>query len=226
MAQNRTSEETPEKDRIRTQGIVRMSPNPSPGSSYDSQAKILSERYESLDFSTVNGWLLPFLPPSCGSALDVGAGSGRDAQGLVDRGFNVVAVEPSSQMRKEGQTRHPDPGILWMDDSLPELKTLASRGPSFDLILLSAVWMHVSPRDRPRAFTNLVSLLKPAGILVMTLRQGPADPDRPMFDTSVEEVEDLARAHGLSYLHSGTEPDRLGRPEITWHHLVLSFPRK
>jgi SAM-dependent methyltransferase len=199
-----------------------MSPTTLPG--YDAKAKILAERYESIHFTKLHGWLLPFLSKTGGSALDVGAGSGRDAKGLLDLGFEVVAVEPSSSMRKEGQNRHPDPGIHWIDESLPGLDTLVRQGFSFDLILLSAVWMHVSPNDRDRAFRKLVSLLKPAGILAITLRHGPNDPDRPMFDTSVDELEYLAKSHGMSVLHSDTEPDHLGRTEITWSHVAFKFP--
>lgn len=191
---------------------------------YDAQAKILADRYESMDFKKVHGWLFPFLPNTRGSALDVGAGSGRDAKGLLDLGFDVVAVEPSAQMRIEARKRHPEPEILWIDESLPGLDAIVRQGLSFDLILLSAVWMHVSPNDRPRAFRKLVSLLKPAGILAITLRQGPRDPDRPMFDISVEEFEHLARSHGMSILHSSTQGDHLGRSEITWHHLAMKFP--
>jgi SAM-dependent methyltransferase len=193
-------------------------------SGYDSQAKVLADRYDSLDFSKIHGWLLHLLPETRGSALDVGAGSGRDAKGLLKLGYDVVAVEPSTQMRQEGIKRHPDHGILWIDESLPGLDSLVRQGLSFDLILLSAVWMHVSPDDRPRAFRKLVSLLKPAGILAITLRQGPSDTDRPMFDTSLDELERLAKAHGISVLHSGSEADHLGRSNIIWHHMAMKFP--
>ena len=45
-------------------------------------------------------------------------------------------------------------------------------GLQFDLIWLSAVWMHVPPADRPRAFRKMVSLLKPAGWIMLSLRHG------------------------------------------------------
>jgi ubiquinone/menaquinone biosynthesis C-methylase UbiE len=44
-------------------------------------------------------------------ALDVGAGSGRDAAWLVSRGFEVWAVEPSEVMRREAQKRHAEASI-------------------------------------------------------------------------------------------------------------------
>ena len=193
-------------------------------SGYDVLAKSLAECYESLSFSDVHAWLLPFLPESGGTALDVGAGSGRDAQGLLERGFDVVAVEPSAGMRQEGKKRHPDPAILWVDDALPGLDQLLRQGLSFDFILLSAVWMHVSPEDRPRAFRKLLSLMKPGAVLAMTIRQGPSEPDRPMYESSLAELEKLAKMHGVTILHQSMEPDRLGRSGVSWMHVAMKFP--
>ena len=39
----------------------------------------------------------------------------------------------------------------WLDDSLPDFQVTQRLGLSFDVILLSAVWMHLPPADRPRA---------------------------------------------------------------------------
>lgn len=193
-------------------------------SAYDAQAKELSDRYEALEFVRVHGWLLPFLPETRGMALDIGAGSGRDAKGLLDLGFDVVAVEPSFRMREEGKRRHPDPGIVWVNDALPGLESLVRQGLSFDLILASAVWMHISPDDRSRAFRKLVSLLKSGGILAMTLRHGPPEEGRTMYEVSIDEVEGLAKTQGVAILHSRTEPDFLGRSEVSWSHIILKFP--
>jgi protein-L-isoaspartate O-methyltransferase len=55
------------------------------------------------------GWLSGLLSDATGTVLDVGAGSGRDAAWFAARGHDVVAVEPTSAMRSEGQHRHPDP---------------------------------------------------------------------------------------------------------------------
>ncbi len=199
-----------------------MSSRSVPG--YDAQAEMLAERYESLSFSDVHAWLLPYLPEGGGTALDVGAGSGRDAQGLLESGFEVVAVEPSSGMRKEGMKHHPGPGILWIDDALPGLDLLVRQGLSFDFILASAVWMHVSPEDRPRAMRKLFSLMKPGAVLAMTIRQGPPDTDRPMYDSSLPELEKLVRVHGFSILHQSVEADRLGRSEVSWIHVAMKLP--
>ncbi len=58
----------------------------------------------------------------------------------------------------------------------------------------------------------------------MTLRQGPPDHTRPMYDSSLPELEKLARIHGISVLHASVEPDRLGRSEVTWIHVAMRVP--
>jgi SAM-dependent methyltransferase len=100
---------------------------------------------------------------------------------LISRGLEVVAVEPSAGMLAEAQHLHPSPSIRWLSDSLPGLDKVLRLGLSFDMILLSAVWMHVQRRDRPRAFRKLIALLKPGGCIVVTLRQ-PIQADRGMHD--------------------------------------------
>jgi SAM-dependent methyltransferase len=192
---------------------------------YDACAVALAERYETVLGAAVHAPLSDLLPSGPGLlALDVGAGSGRDAVWLSSRGFDVVAVEPAAGMRAEGQRRHSDKPVRWLDDRLPDLSVVHRLGLSFDAILLSAVWMHVPPPDRPRAFRKLVTLLKPGGTLLMSLRTGPPDPDRPMWDTPNGEVEALARMHGLAVIRSVTSPDRLERPEVNWTSFCLRLP--
>ena len=142
---------------------------------YDSNAEAAAARYEETSAEAVHGWLANLLPAKPGAILDVGAGSGRDAAWLAAFGHDVVAVEPSAAMRDAAARLHPDMGVRWIDHSLPALATVARTGLSFDLILLSAVWMHVVPGDRMRAFRKLINLLKPGGLIAITLRHGPAE---------------------------------------------------
>lgn len=191
---------------------------------YNTHARELSPRYESLGFESVQGWLLPFLPESGGTALDIGAGSGRDARGLSALGFEVVAVEPSAGMRAEGEHHPSDQRIHWVNDALPGLDSLMRQSLSFDLVLVSAVWMHILPRDRPRALRKLLSLLKPSGLLAVTLRHGPPDPERAMHDTSPGDFERMARALAAEIVHVSQAPDLLGRTGISWTRVLLRIP--
>jgi len=140
------------------------------------------------------------------------------------QGHEVVAVEPSGAMRRQGQRLHPDERIRWLDDRLPALATTLRVGLAADVILLSGVWQHLAPTDRPRAFRNLVSLLKSGGLLAITLRHGPADPDRGMHPVSLAEIERLGREHGLVAVHAATVGDAMGRPEVSWTQVALRLP--
>lgn len=157
-------------------------------------------------------------------ALDVGAGSGRDASWLARLGYDVVAAEPAAAMRAEGQRRHADARLKWVDDRLPALDVVHGLGLAFDLVLLSAVWQHVAPGDRRRAFRKLATLLRPGGLLVITLRAGPTPPDRPMYPVTVGEIEVLAHDHGLAVSRVTAVPDTLGRADVRWTTVAMTLP--
>jgi SAM-dependent methyltransferase len=97
--------------------------------------------------------------------------------------------------------------IRWLDERLPDLTGPIRTGLSADAILLSAVWMHVRPADCPRAFRKLASFLRPGGLLAITLRHGPAEPDRVMHRVSLAEIEHLAADHGLARIKCCGEHD-------------------
>jgi len=166
---------------------------------------------------------LSSLFPASGLALDVGAGSGRDARWLQSLGFDVVAVEPAEGFRAHAATKDKE-GIRWLDDRLPALDKVHSLALSFDLLTISAVWQHIAPADRPRAFRKLVTLLRPGGVLALTLRSGPSPTDRPMHPTSSGEIENLARTYGMEVLKVEASNDLQQREGVNWTSVALRMP--
>jgi hypothetical protein len=71
---------------------------------------------------------------------------------------------------------------------------------------------------------KLLGLLKPGGVLALTLRHGPVAAERAMHPASVEEVERLARGHGAMVARVVQSPDVTGRPEIFWIGVALRLP--
>jgi SAM-dependent methyltransferase len=189
---------------------------------YDEQAKALAEQYESIEFEAVHGDVLHLFPQPPSRVLDVGAGSGRDAAALAARGHRVVAAEPSHALRLEGQHRHAGTAIDWVDDSLPDLAGLRARGECFDLVLLSAVWMHLDAAERRAAMTSLAALLAPRGTAILSLRHGPVPAGRRMFDVTADETIQLAAANGLICRHNGSRRDPHARPGVSWSVLALA----
>jgi SAM-dependent methyltransferase len=195
-----------------------------PDSSYDSGARAFAGGWEAAAFARIHAAALPHIPSQPGLVLDVGAGSGRDAAWFACRGWRVVAVEPAGALREVAGQLHRMPGIAWENDRLPGLERTLRLGLSFDLVWLSAVWMHVAPADRARAFRKLVTLLKPGGRMMLSLRRGPDTSGRPMHPVDPAEVERLAGEHGLTVRAAAESEDAMGRAEVRWTVMVLPLP--
>lgn len=192
---------------------------------YSTNAKALAEQYNSVSFESVHkDWLNEI--PKEGMVLDVGAGSGRDARYLAAKGLSVVAVEPALHIRELAQTYQVNSPIHWLSDTLPELSEVYKLQTKFDLILLSAVWMHITPSSRERAFRKLSSLLKPNGKLIISLRHGACDDERTMYAVSADELAQYASQFGLTYklLTPDQAPDKLGRSDVSWQTVLLTLP--
>ena len=164
---------------------------------YADEAEELFRRYESIPAADAHRAVLHLIPTAPSRVLDIGSGTGRDAAWFAASGHRVVAVEPTDEMRLPAMALHPSPRIEWLDDSLPDLALLRARGESFDLIMLTAVWMHLDPRQRQRAMPNLASLLVEGAVMIMKVRHGPVPPGRRMFEIPAEETIALARMQGL-----------------------------
>ncbi len=192
---------------------------------YYDNAPRLAATYESLAAARLHAWFTDRLP-AAGCVLDVGAGSGRDAAWFASLGFDVVAVEPSVAMVREARAYHPSAGIHWIEgDSLPGLERTLRYGKAYDVILLSAVWMHVAPTDRERAFRKLVSLLKPGGCMAISLRHGEPASGQVIYEVGAAEIEKLARQHGAYVeLTNHGVADQGGRSGITWTQLLVRLP--
>lgn len=190
---------------------------------YDRHAVELADSYEGISFDNTHPELAKMLsgkPPL--RVLDVGAGTGRDAAAIAQLGHQVVAVDPSAKMLKLAQSLHPTPQIVWLDDGLPGLSKV--QGAPFDVVLLSAVWMHIPPAERAAAFRRLAALTVSAGSLYISLRMGPGDPSRGIWPVDAEEVGRLATAQGLKVTNLGAQPDLLGRAEVSWQTLLVHRP--
>ena len=191
---------------------------------YESNAQFLFEQYEQVQFDQLHAEFINHLPKTPCSVLDIGAGTGRDAAALADLEHFVVAVEPCDEMRRRAQELHRQANIRWEKDTLPKLRKIRQLGFQFDVIVLSAVWMHVAPSERNSAFRRIVSLLKPGGLLYFTLRHGPFEPMKGFWDIPDNDVLALARDHGLLQLEKAHQEDLLRRHGVTWTRMVFRAP--
>lgn len=209
---------------LRSRAMAEPLPLPPPvagTAGYGANAAPLAEQYERLRFEDVHAQVLHLYPAPPGRVLDVGAGSGRDAAALARRGHEVLAVEPTPELRAEAMRRHADAGIVWLDDHLPALAAVQGLGQRFDLVLLTAVWMHLEPAGRAAALPVLAGLLAPGGVLSLTLRHGPVPAGRRMFDVPPSELVAHGTPLGLRCLHVGRRESLQGHAGVHWSQVVL-----
>ena len=164
---------------------------------YADEAEDLFKRYEGIPFADAHRAVLHLIPAAPSRVLDIGSGTGRDAAWFASMGHRVVAVEPTDAMRLPAMSLHPLPQIEWLNDSLPELALVRTRGERFDLVMLTAVWMHLDAQQRQRAMPHLAALVREGGTVIMKIRHGPVPAGRRMFEITPEETIRLARMQGL-----------------------------
>jgi SAM-dependent methyltransferase len=189
---------------------------------YSAEADALVKQYESISFSDVHRQVLHLIPTTPSRILDIGSGTGRDAAALAAMGHQVTAVEPTAELRRRAQALHPSPQIEWIDDSLPDLASLLHRERRFEVVMLTAVWMHLDASQRERAMARVTGLVCNGGAMILSLRHGPVPPGRRMFAVTAEETIGLASAEGLDLILRVDHQDGLlRRPGVTWTRLAF-----
>lgn len=189
---------------------------------YSDNSTALFDQYQSLSFDTVHqSWLGTVNLSKYKTALDIGAGSGRDSLALYVLGLCVTAIEPAKALVGKGIELTGDK-VTWKSDTLPELPSLNEN--TFDVILISAVWMHLTKEQQCQSLSRLSTLLNDNGILVITLRHGEFNDGRKAFDVNAARLIEEAKAFNLTVLHTDNDTDQLNRPDVYWETVV--FTRK
>lgn len=189
---------------------------------YSEHAAELVRQYDSIDSDKIHSAWLDLLPNK-GNVLDVGAGSGRDARFMAKQGVKVIAVEPADELRMLAMSSTAEPSnIKWLDDSLPLLTRVFSLKLKFEMILVSALWMHLSDIEQESAIATLSELLLPHGKLVITLRYGTFNDVRTAYPVNIKTLKLLGSAHSLKVIReTAIEKDKLDRSAVTWQTLVF-----
>ncbi len=194
-----------------------MSRPPVPGTEgYSAEAPDLLQRYERMSFEEAHRDVFDLVRPSPIDVLDIGAGTGRDAAWFAARGDRVTAIEPTREMREGAMALHSSPSIRWIDDSLPDLASV--RGELFDLVWMSAVWMHFDAAQRAQMMPTVAALVSARGAMMISLRHGPIPEGRRMFEVGTDETVALARSARLTGVRA-QDFDSPFAPGVTWSRL-------
>ena len=131
---------------------------------YNDRALSYAEATKELDMSALYERFLPLIP-SQGTILDAGAGAGRDSLEFLNRGYQVVTMEPSSALATIA-AQHTGHDVLNL--SFQHMQMVEQ----FDGIWASASLLHVPPTELPEVFTRFEYALKPAGVVYYSFKYG------------------------------------------------------
>ncbi|HVZ77402.1 MAG TPA: class I SAM-dependent methyltransferase [Gemmatimonadaceae bacterium] len=108
--------------------------------------------------------------PRGSRVLDCAAGIGTQALGLAARGYHVTATDLSSAALDRAAAEALGRGVH-LDTAVCDMRSLPDRLGTFDAVICCDNSIaHVRPDDLTRTFTSMAARLRPAGLLVLSLR--------------------------------------------------------
>lgn len=163
------------------------------------------ERYSAGDLvygEAPNDFLALMAPrlPTRGSALDLGAGEGRNAIFLASLGLDVLAVDQSDVGLAKARARAPA-----LRTRAADLREFDAAPASFDVV--TSIFVHLPAPLRALVHARVRRWLRPGGVFLLEAygpdqiardTGGPRDPERlAPLATIVRELDGLAIEHGV-----------------------------
>jgi SAM-dependent methyltransferase len=128
-----------------------------------------------------------------GLILDAGAGSGRDSRAFRERGYKVVATEPSEALSRLAEQFT---GHVPLRRNFLELEF----HNEFDGIWACASLLHVPKHQIADVFRVLADALKPEGVLFTSFKEGSgediADDGRFFASYGPDEIREIVKRDG------------------------------
>ena len=162
--------------------------------------------------------------------LDIGCGSGRDLNILLENGCDAEGVDPCRELLDEGMKLYPAIVDRVQVDSLPGLETVED--DSFDGVVCSAVLMHVPEEQLFDAIYSIRRVLREDGRLLLSVpirNEELDDADhrdvhgRLFTDVPPEKHRFLFERVGFRLLNNWWDTDSLGRGDRVWATMLFSL---
>ena len=151
------------------------------------------------------------------SILDLGCGSGRDSKYFLDAGYQVTAVDGSSELCRIASEliQRPVRQLLFEDLDYHE---------EFDAVWACASLLHVPKSEIQLIMPKVSEAIKPDGILYMSVKYGNTERtvgERSFSDYTEADIPWLLKDTGLELVEHWISQDvRQGRDSEKWLNLI------
>ena len=196
---------------------------------YQRNAKDFFSQTINVDMQNVYQPFLEYLPkPHLSNQqkiLDVGCGSGRDSVFFANQGFEVVAIDGSKSLIELAQQT--DTRIDWQCLRFDEIAKQSWQN-QFTGIWACASLLHMPFDDLPKILNDLLSCLKPNGVLYASFKYGDSEREKEgRFFCDMNEQrwqlieEQLDSAKPVMIWQ--TFDNRVDKRDIWWNVLLKTF---
>ena len=137
--------------------------------SYNKTAEDYAARVEGLFPEEQAESFLSYLPGSS-LILDLGCGSGRDAKNFTERGYKVIGIDLSEKLLAIASKNAPKADFRLMD-----ITDLDFSDNYFNGVWAAGSLLHIPKKDIPDVTEGIYRILKPEGILYVSVKEGTGE---------------------------------------------------
>ncbi|HET8670381.1 MAG TPA: class I SAM-dependent methyltransferase [Candidatus Saccharimonadales bacterium] len=146
----------------------------------------------------------------CAVILDAGCAFGRDTEYLKSKGFNVQGIDLSPAFIRRAKELVPG-----TDFAVKDVRETGFADEQFDGIWCNATLLHLKDEDMAKALAEFKRILKPGGILAVSLKRGTGTRQFVENFSSKSERFFNFQTHE-TFLEKLQEA---GLQELSWHYL-------
>jgi len=193
---------------------------------YNLNSKKIFARYDNAKMTHLHQLFLNEILPG-NKILDIGFGSGRDLNFLLNNGCDIWGVDSSENFVKMAKKRFLNMANHFTVGALPISSLPDSYPEKFDIIILIAVWMHIPRELYEKSTRSIYNLVQTKGKVIINYSKGEREKgERAFFEVDSELLRNLFEGYGLNRAYRCISDDSLGRNNLKWITEVYKNDRR
>ena len=185
---------------------------------YNKNSQNLCKKYNSIDLSIIHKDMLDIFK-GCNTLLEIGSGSGRDMNYLVENGIDVIGIDGSEEMIKNALINYPELKnklfLSKLPNSIPQFKN------KFDGIFSIATLMHFSENDLTAILKDIYKSLKPKSPVYISVSNIRKSIDNRLFiNYDKEDWQRIFENNNFVINEILENTDSSGR-DIVWYSFLM-----